>query len=78
MKGEVEGSFPSSFTLHLYEPPSAGALMPKMGGESDVAFGGIAAIAPDHPAWLRENADTDGSQHAKLCDNTGQCLKPQR
>jgi len=48
---EVEGEFPSDFTLRVYEPPPKEATFATPKG-SKVAFAHITALSPDHPDSL--------------------------
>ncbi len=48
MDVEVEGEFPSDFTLRVYEPPPKEATAETEGG-TEMAYGHITAVTPDHP-----------------------------
>jgi len=56
IQGEVDGTFPSSFTMRLYDPPPATTLETYIDGEPAFAQATIAAVRPDHPAWLENKA----------------------
>lgn len=53
LRGEVEGTFPSAFTLRIYEPPPSETLTVLVPGEPGVALAALTAVSPQHPAWLR-------------------------
>ena len=84
MTGEVEGTFPSSFTMRLYEPPPDGALTRTFDGEPAFNFGNLTAVSPEHPSWLRKEAiyediEENGvvignQQREELCADTGECI----
>lgn len=76
VSGEMEGTFPSDFTLNVYDRLPSEALTTLTRGEPAIAIGGFTAVAPDHPRWLEWSAD--GSGHAVVCSDQGECVVPGR
>jgi hypothetical protein len=72
--GESEGSFPSSFSLRVYDEPPAEARHVLTQGEPAIALGGITAVSPDHPNRLEWISDEVG--HTKVCSDTDECGVP--
>jgi len=80
VKGEVEGMFPTGFTLHVYDPPPAGIATRTVDGGPALTWGSLIAVAPDHPASLTRGGSIEGTGEAmrlrkELCDDTGNCLE---
>jgi hypothetical protein len=73
--GELEGSFPGTFIMRVYDPPPEDALITMTKGEPPLAMGGITAVMPNHPRWLEWTSDADGN--AKVCSDAGECAVPQ-
>ena len=79
--GEVEGEFPSAFTLRLFEPPDADAIDEVVKGESPYTIGTLVAVSPQHPKYLRttytsvELADDKRDTIEEVCSDTDQCIK---
>lgn len=78
LRGEVEGQFPSSFTLSLYEPPPASVLGTFAPGEPAYADGNLTAVHAEHPAWLRtryisEEVPGGSVQKNEVCSPT-ECI----
>jgi hypothetical protein len=48
----VTGEFPASFTLDVFDPPPAEAILEDFPGEPAYAMGYISAVPPDHPAAI--------------------------
>jgi hypothetical protein len=49
----VRGSFPSSFTLDVFDPPSEAALHYNEDDGQPYAIGYLAAMAPSHPSFMK-------------------------
>ena len=78
LMGDVEGAFPNSFTLRLYDPPPPETLSVFIDGEPAFARGSIVAVSPEHPAWLKttshEEAIPGGSaERIEMCSET-ECI----
>lgn len=76
VSGETEGSFPSDFTLRVYDHLPQEALTVLVRGEPEIAIGGITAVAREHPRWLEWSSD--GSGHSVVCSDQGECVIPSR
>jgi hypothetical protein len=76
VSGEMEGTFPSDFTLRVFDHLPPEALTTLTRGEPAIAIGGFTAVAPEHPRWLEWNSD--GSGHAVVCSDSGECVVPSR
>jgi hypothetical protein len=76
VSGDMDGTFPSDFTLRVYDQLPAEALTTLTRGEPAIAIGGITAVAPEHPRWLEWSGD--GSGHAVVCSDGGDCVVPSR
>lgn len=50
MDVEVEGAFPSQFSVDVYAPPPAAAIEPLFTGEPPSAWGYVCAVQAEHPA----------------------------
>jgi hypothetical protein len=84
VKGEVEGIFPSSFTMRIYEPPPDETLQAMLDGEPRLTFANITAVSAEHPRWLRttqseepwlvDGVEVGTALHNELCDDTGRCI----
>jgi hypothetical protein len=85
VKSEVEGTFPSAFTMRVYEPPPEETLVTIVDGEPAFNMGQISAVSPDHPRWLRRTSTEDplvddagvvigGTQRDEVCDDSGECI----
>jgi hypothetical protein len=58
--GRTQGSFPTSFSFELEEPPPSDLLYTLEDGEPPLAFGYITAVAADHPtSVLVANSETE-------------------
>jgi hypothetical protein len=80
VKGDVEGEFPSAFTLRLFEPPDPEVIEEVVKGESPFARGPIVAVSRQHPKFLRTTrtqVEVDGQfpVYDKVCSDTGQCIQ---
>ena len=80
VKGEVEGVFPTSFTLRVYDAPPAGVATMEVDGAPALTWGSLVAVAPEHPASLTRSESVEqvgdaSKQHSKLCDDDGNCLE---
>lgn len=76
VSGEMEGAFPSDFTLRVYDHLPHEALTVLVRGEPAIAIGGITAVAREHPRWLEWSSD--GSGHSVVCSDQGECVIPSR
>jgi hypothetical protein len=79
IQGEVEGTFPSAFTLRVYEPPPDDTLAAFVDGEARFANAQIAAFSPQHPRTLTMETYTvetpDASKEgSKVCAEDGKCI----
>jgi hypothetical protein len=74
IKGDLDGDFPGSFTLRIYDPLPEDALLTMTKGEPALAMGGITAVAPDHPLWLQWTRDASGN--GRVCSDAGDCGVP--
>jgi len=76
IKAEVVGSFPSAFTMRIYEPPPPEVVVAIVPGEPAFATGTLVAVRPDHPGWLRQQtfgSITGGPLVVRTCTRDGQC-----
>lgn len=53
LKAEVAGSFPSAFTMRIYDPPPREVVIAAVPGEPAFATGSLVTVRADHPEWLR-------------------------
>ena len=78
LMGDVEGSFPNSFTLRFDDPPPQETLFVFIDGESAFARGSLVAVSPEHPGWLKTTAHEEpvpgGSvERIEMCSET-ECI----
>jgi hypothetical protein len=79
VKGEVEGMFPSAFTLRVYDAPPAGVATMAVDGEPVLTWGSLVAVAPNFPAALTRSGSIEHigdalKERSQICDDAGNCL----
>jgi hypothetical protein len=77
VQGEVEGMFPTAFTLRVYDAPPAGVAIAAVDGEPALNWASLVAISPDHPGSLTRSGsyDPQRGQRNQMCDEHGNCLE---
>jgi hypothetical protein len=75
VKSEVVGSFPSDFTMRIYDPPPPEVLVAPVPGEPAFATGELLTVRRDHPDWLRQETTFEAGQPKLLrtCAPNGAC-----
>ncbi len=79
VKGEVEGMFPTAFTLRVYDAPPAGVATMEVDGAPTLTWGSLVAVAPDHPASLTRSESVETTEdeiraRKEICDDRGNCI----
>jgi hypothetical protein len=66
LQGTVEGTFPSAFTLRVYDAPPPQVMESFLDGEPAFALAMITAVPAGHPAWLRSERSTETREDGTL------------
>jgi hypothetical protein len=80
VQGEVEGMFPTAFTLRVYDGPPAGVATMAVDGEPVLTWASLVAVAHDHPAALIRSGSIEQigdalKQRNQVCDDDGNCIE---